>query len=194
MGYSADWGWDLGGLFTKRGDTIHCFEAGFPAITNLTGASFNIEQVVPAGTNAYLRTYYGNVLKMESDQISLLKAPGFCEALTATTAGKLLASFNNFGIYEFSDQWHQIYDTPFTTRLSGRWKPLAGGRTTRLGQRWVHLAEDDGKIAIAFERHPNERINSTDSVYDIFASLWVSKGQGLEPVPFAYILPRKTTP
>lgn len=99
--------------------------------------------------------------------------PGFCDALAVASAPNLLASFHNLGVYELTKDWKLRFKAPYPSTD---------------GEHWVHLAENNGQIALSVSPLPQlvAEKNSSDykTVYNSFAALWIFDGQKLENIPF----------
>lgn len=155
------------------GDTFHCFDKLWLQITYSTIKPFFVEQTVSVGGKGFLRTIDGEILQVDPLNISKLESPGFCEALAVTSAGTLLASFHNLGIYEFAKDWKLRFKAPY---------PSTGG------EHWVHLAESDGQIALSVSPVPQlvaeKNSSNYKTIYNSSAALWIFDGQKLEKISF----------
>ena len=109
----------------------------------------------------------GEILRIDSSEVTKLDCPGFCEALTVTSTGTLLACFCNLGVYELRDDWKLLFKYP---------------RPSTNGDNWVYLAEDNGVIAMA--THPIPKLINDKFVYNSFAGLWLFSGTELTKVDF----------
>lgn len=169
-------GWAiLGRARSKKlvGDTIHYFDKRWLQVTNNTVNRFFVEQAMSVGGKGILRTIDGEILQVDSSNISKLESPGFCDALAVASAPNLLASFHNLGVYELTKDWKLRFKAPYPSTD---------------GEHWVHLAENNGQIALSVSPLPQlvAEKNSSDykTVYNSFAALWIFDGQKLENIPF----------
>jgi hypothetical protein len=108
------------------GDTVHRFASNaWSEVTNRVGKSFFVAQAASTGEHGYLRTRDGDVLQVDVESVVAISTPGFCEALTVSAGGKLMAAFRRLGVYEFNGHWTQLF--PLVDSLDGHsWVSLAG--------------------------------------------------------------------
>lgn len=94
-----------------------------------------VAQTLAIGSELYVRGTKGELLRIASAANELLQTPGPCEALAVSSAGRLLASFRDLGVFEFDG-------TTWTRKLEAPYPRFEG-------EHWVFLAEDRGRIALA---------------------------------------------
>jgi hypothetical protein len=128
------------------------------------GLKLSTAGVAVSGGRAFLMTEEGTLFLITPSDINPIEAPGYCEAITTTTQGTLLASFRDKGIYEFTGSWHQEFPSPYTSDQ---------------GEHWAYLAESDGRVAFAISAKPQGLINKT---YAGQTSLWLSNGPDLKQI------------
>jgi hypothetical protein len=123
---------------TFKSDNIHYFTDKWLEVPNSTGKNFFTEQAISLNDTAYIRTRNGEILCVTESGVSALNTPGFCEAITFTSAGSLLASIRNFGIYEYTGKWHRRFEYPLQEN----------------DEHWAYLAEANGQVAFATSSMP----------------------------------------
>jgi hypothetical protein len=141
-------------------------------IPNNAGIKFFAENWVVAGDSGYICARSGEVLKVTSQTITKVDAPGNCETLAIAEPGILLASFRGKGIYEYAENW----------RLRAV-DPYAAGA----GECWAYLSSEGAELAFAITGKPvidKEHSSGTDMkfVRNAPTSLWYSRGTALQLV------------
>ena len=149
-----------------KSDTVHYYEGQWNEVPNKTGRSFFTEQMVVVRDGAYLLTSNGFILSVTQSEITRLDTQDDCEAIVATTAGSLLASFRNFGIYEYRDGWQKRFSCPYSSTEADHWS---------------YLAEFDGQVAFAVTSKSQGHGEGTK--YRGQTALWVSAANELKHVP-----------
>jgi hypothetical protein len=135
-------------------------------VPNKTGINFFIESIAIIKDVAYGRTSNDLVLRITPSEITKLESPGNCEALTTTTSGTILASFRSSGIYEYTDEWHKKFNSPYPSTEA---------------EHWAYIAESDGQVAFAITSKP--RLYEGKVKYLGQTTLWLSEGNELRNVP-----------
>ena len=168
-------GWAVFGRARHKnlvGDTVHYFDKHWLQVSNNAVQRFFVEQTVSVGGKGFIRTIDGELLQVDPSNITKLETPGFCEALAVTSAGTILASFHNLGVYELTKDWKLRFKAPYPSTD---------------GEHWVYLAENDGQIALSVRPVPQlvaeKNSSNYKTVYDSFAALWIFDGQKLENIP-----------
>jgi hypothetical protein len=141
-------------------------------IPSNAGIKFFAKNWVVADDSGYICTRSGDILKVTSQTITKVDAPGNCETLAIAEPGILLASFRGKGIYEYTDNW----------RLRAV-DPYAAGE----GEYWAHLRGDGAELAFAITGKPvidKEHSSGTDMKFirNAPTSLWYSRGAALQIV------------
>lgn len=153
----------------KRGedfnsDTVHYYDGGWKEVPNNTGKGFLAERVISVKEAAYVLTREGELLRLTPAGLTRQESPGECEAIAATTAGTLLASFVNLGVYEYATGWQKRFPPPYPDT-----EP----------ERWAYLAESNGQVAFAVTAKPKGGGRDTGPGQN---ALWVSSGGELKAV------------
>ena len=129
--------------------------------------------VVAAGESAYVRAEEGTLLSVAKGVVSTVTTPGFCEAITRTTAGELLAVFKDRGFFVYADgQWMKKAEYPYDASE---------------GEHIAYLAAGDGNIAYATARVPHIAASAsaaTQWTYSGTDALWVLDGQKFRRISF----------
>jgi hypothetical protein len=121
--------------------------------------------VTTAG-GAYVRATDGRLFQIDSKKVQVLETPGRCEAIAQTSAGKLIASFVDRGIFHLD---------------KGRWElKAAHPYGPQEGRHWAFLAESNGQIAYATTSLPQNQSGKT--VYRGSTALWILRAGKLERV------------
>jgi hypothetical protein len=131
------------------------------------GGGFAAGQVVAVPGAAFIRTWgRGEVLQAGVNTLVRIDVPGPCEALAVSTAGELLASFRDQGIFRYSEGngWTQLYPCPCPPTQQ---------------KQHAFLAEDGGTVAFAISAW---RTSGSGSVSQPISSLWISHEGRLEKV------------
>jgi hypothetical protein len=149
-----------------KSDTLHYYEGQWKDVPNKTGINFFIEGVAIVKDVAYGRTSNGLVLRITPSEITKLESPSNCEAIATTTSGTLLASFRGSGIYEYTDEWHKKFSSPYSSTEA---------------EHWAYIAESDGQVAFAITSMPH--LYGEKVKYLGQTTLWVSEGNELRNVP-----------
>ena len=130
--------------------------------------------VASTGSAIYARGEHGMLYRLEPGGAVEIATPAPCEAIAATTSGKLLASFRDAGIHALDGtSWIKLFDAPYA--------PFEG-------EHWAYLAELDGRVA--FATGSQRRLRSAGKGKEPLAlvtgrdALWVSRGRELVHVPF----------
>jgi hypothetical protein len=131
---------------------------GGPAVNFVT------EKVVVTDDAAFIKSFYGELFRVTDTEITAIEPLGEVEAMTATTSGNLLVSFRNVGIHEYVDGWVKRFPPPY-----GPDEP----------EHFTHLAESDGKVAIAISAHRDKNFRALGET-----ALWISEGGELKAAPF----------
>lgn len=171
-------GWEILGREHNQnlvGDTFHYFDKGWQRIPDNSKKSFFTEQMVSVGGRGFARTIDGEILQIDPSGVSQIESPGFCEVLAVTSADTLLASFRDAGIYEFVNKWQLRFKAPYPSNE---------------GEKWVHLAESDGQIALATDPVPQLRDGKT--IFTSTAGLWFFDGKELVKIKFPITSSNKT--
>ena len=143
-----------------QSDTMHFqADAKWQEVTSKAGPFVALE-VISSPDSAYLRTHRGRVLKADRNAIEDLHAPGFCEALTATSEGKVLACIVRDGIFLYDREWEKLYEYPLPPDE---------------GEHRVHVTERDGVVAFATGER-SEIVNWTTNkrVWSGTTGVWIS--------------------
>jgi hypothetical protein len=146
-------------------DNIQYFTDKWLEVPNSSGRNFFAEQTITWNDTAYIRTRNGDILRITESEVSVLNAPGFCEAITFTSTGSLLASIRNFGIYEYTGKWNRRFEYP-----------LREG-----DEHWAYLAEANGQVAFATSSMP-KLTKDYKPTYTGTTGLWFSPGDKLKRV------------
>ncbi len=120
---------------------------------------FVTKEVVAGKNAAFVKTWYGTLFRVTDVEITKIGTLGEVEAMTTTTAGNLLVSFRNNGIYEYDDKWQKRFPSPYSTN-----EP----------KHFTHLAESNGQIAIAINSERDGNFNALGQT-----TLWISDGNEL---------------
>jgi hypothetical protein len=144
-------------------DRIHRFADGSWSEVKNEGAKFITKQVVSNASEGFIRTGMGTILAVSGVKTSMMEAPGTCETLVMTSAGKLMGSFRGKGIYEFEKGWVLRFACPYGADE---------------GEHWAYLAEANGKVVFATTSIPTLKKTYTGTT-----SLWLSKDDKLQIVP-----------
>lgn len=115
---------------------------------------------------AYVRARDGRLFSIGSKKVQILETPGRCEAIAQTSAGRLLASFADRGIFLLDN---------------GRWNLKAAypyGKEE--GEHRAYLAESNGQIAYLTSAMPQSKGDKT--VYSGTVALWLLRAGKLERV------------
>lgn len=122
--------------------------------------------LVTTPEGAYVRSQDGRLFLLGPNTVRILDTPGRCEAIARTSAGKLLASFVDRGIY--------VLD-------SGRWELKAAyPYAPQEGKHWAFLAESNGDVAYATDSARKHQEGKT--IYTRPAVIWVVRAGKLERV------------
>jgi hypothetical protein len=129
----------------------------------------SVAQTAQVGKVTYARSTKGELVEITANVASLTAIPGFCEAITVTSSGRLLASFRDRGVFEFDGvTWAKRFDSPYTHFE---------------GEHWVYLAEEAGSIALATASVPNLKPGSTSEwFYTGTDALWFTQGEQFRPI------------
>lgn len=128
----------------------------------------DFEDVVVTTKSVYIRAADGTLFSINDSSKTILDTPGECEAITRTSAGGLLASFKNIGIYLLSDaDWELKASYPY--------EPTEG-------EHWAHIAEDGGRIAYATTSVPHLSGEDGNWSFSGTVALWVLLGSKLSKV------------
>jgi hypothetical protein len=157
----------------QKGDAIYYFQDKWNEATNQSHFVFFAEQTVSAGKTGYIRTSRGDIMEVTNDSVLKLPTLGKCESITVSPSGSLVACFHNLGVYEFKNEWKLLFKAPY---------PLSEG------EHWVHLAENNGQIAVSVSPVPQlvaeKNSSNYKTVYNSSAALWIFDGQKVTKVPF----------
>ena len=137
-----------------------------------TAAPFFAEQWTSADGAGFICTSKGALIKVTSDGLSHVDAPGRCETVARSHAGHLLASVKTRGIYELGADWQLRATHPYP---SGQ------------GDYWSHLAGDARSVALAISAQPvvdRQHPSGLDMKFttDAPTSLWIGWGASLAQV------------
>jgi hypothetical protein len=122
--------------------------------------------LVTTPEGAYVYSQDGRLFMFGPNTVRILETPGRCEAIARTSAGKLLASFVDRGIY--------VLD-------SGRWELKAAyPYAPEEGKHWAFLAESNGDIAYATDSARKHQEGKT--IYTRPAVIWVVRAGKLARV------------
>ena len=122
--------------------------------------------LVMTAEGAYVRARDGRLFLIVPNSVRLVDSPGRCEAIARTSAGKLLASFVDRGIYLLDD---------------GRWQLKAAYPYGPQQERhWAYLAESNGDIAYATDSA--WKYQERQTIYTRPAVIWVLRAGKLERV------------
>jgi hypothetical protein len=120
---------------------------------------FVTKEVIAGKNAAFVKTWYGTLFRVTDAEITKIETLGEIEAMTTTTAGNLLVSFRNNGIYEYEDEWQKRFPSPYSTN-----EP----------EHFTHLAESNGQIAIAISSERDKNFKYLGQT-----TLWITDGNEL---------------
>jgi hypothetical protein len=122
--------------------------------------------IVTNREGTYVRAEDGRLFFIGSGIIEVVKIPGFCEAITRTSTGKILASFIDRGIFLLDNgEWNLQVPYPY-------------GKEE--GEHWAFLAESNGQIAYGTSCVPH--LKADKITYSGSVALWVQLGKTLDRV------------
>ncbi len=150
---------------TFKSDNIQYFTDKWLEIPNSSGKNFLTEQAISSNDVAYIRTRNGEILRVTASEVSALNTPGFCEAITFTSTGSLLASIRNFGIYEYSGKWLRRFEYPLQEN----------------DEHWAYLAEANGQVAFATSSM-SKLTKDYKPTHIGTTGIWLSSGNKLQRV------------
>jgi hypothetical protein len=123
-----------------------------------------VVQVLSASNAVFILGANGELVRIVGQEAVVIPTPGRCEAITRTTAGELLGSFTNEGIYRLDQEnrWLKLQDTPYPKSE---------------GEHRAYLAESHGVIAFATASVP-QLVSGTSDVFKSSGSdaLWLTDG------------------
>jgi hypothetical protein len=146
------------------------------AVTN--SARVSVQDSLALRDKGIVRTTKGELFEVTRTGVSRLKAPGRCEAITASADGILLASFNGLGVFALNETWCKLLGSPYAA-------------TERDFD--VSLAAQPGCIALASVPNPTSYIPGQERrhgspgtwSYNARPGLWIAQGKDWKPVTFS---------
>lgn len=112
---------------------------------------------------AYIQTHKDLLFRLASERIELIDSLGKIEALTVSSNGRLIVSFQNKGIFEFGESWVKLFDSPY------------------ISDEDLHVAitESQGSIALSIQT------NTLKKDSDRPPRLWISREGELTELPIS---------
>jgi hypothetical protein len=154
-------------------DTVDYGKGGWHTIQNDAGFKFLAEEWAVTDDAGYICSRDGVVLKVTSEKVTKLDAPGSCEALASTLSNSLLVSFRDQGIYEYKQNWELRAAQPYSSAV---------------GDYWAYLRADGPRIALALHGKSVMSEEPSDSGAIRFtrkapSRLWVYQASEFHSIP-----------
>lgn len=127
-------GWRYGSEFVNPGeensDVLMFLDEGtWKPVADSLGRFFFVKEMISGGNAAFVLTTKNELFSVTAKGLADIPSPGKVDKIAASSAGNLLASVKDLGIFEFATHWE---------RRSGA-MPTGSGVI-------VHMAEDNGRL------------------------------------------------
>lgn len=140
-----------------------------------SGKAFLADTWTVTGDAGYICTKDGRLLRVTTERVAPLDAPGSCEALAADDDFSLFVSIKSQGVFRYTeDQWTLVAQSPYP---SGS------------GEYWARMAVSHGQLAFAIDAKPVIAPGYSGGldmhfVQNAPTSLWVLVNGKFAPVSF----------
>jgi len=156
---------------TSKSDSLVFFDGDWHDVP-LGDITFLADNWAVSRSTGYICTKGGVLLRVTSQDVAKMDAPGDCEALSVSSEHYVAASFRGKGIYRFDGKvWQRKTFAPETSD----------------GEYWAHLADNGYEVAYAMTGKPviaNKGASGTDIKWTRTppTKLWVLKGDTFEQI------------
>jgi hypothetical protein len=139
------------------------------------GKAFPADTWAATEDAGYICTKDGNLIRVTTEHVAPLEAPGSCETVSSDGSSNLLASIRSKGIFRYAE---------------GKWMLLAGSPyASGAGKYWTYVSASSGQLAVAIDGQPvidSQRSRGSDVrfIQNAPTSLWVLRNGTFVPVSF----------